>query len=139
MGSNIQPCLSIRFGTSSIRSAAMLVFLFPANTYSTSGQTILNKSEPSLLTQTILNLGHKPYKSAIACFHQLASTKQGKFYCDKPNNNTTQPESEHCSWVGHENDCAYHPTPPPPTPPQKLNGEHQEPQINRYSAQLHIM
>ena len=30
---------------------------------------------------------------------------------------TTQPQ--HSSWVGHENDFAYHP--PPPPPPQKLN------------------
>ena len=25
-------------------------------------------------------------------------------YCHNPNDNTTQPQ--HCSWVGHKNDCA---------------------------------
>ena len=41
-----------------------------------------------------------------------------------PNNNTTQPE--HCSWVGHENDCANS------TPRHKLNSSLHEPQINIY-------
>ena len=41
---------------------------------------------------------------------------------------TTQPQ--HCSWVGHENDCA-NPT-HHPTPPQKLKGGRQETQANIY-------
>ena len=34
------------------------------------------------------------------------------------NDNTTQPQ--HCSWVGHEIDCANHLTTLPPPPPQKI-------------------
>ena len=45
--------------------------------------------------------------------------------CLNPNVNTTQPQ--HCSWIGHENDCAHHPTPPPA---QKLNISLSEPQMN---------
>ena len=44
-------------------------------------------------------------------------------YCHNPNETTTQPQN--CSLIGHENDCAHH-----PTPPQKLNSSLQEPQIN---------
>ena len=33
------------------------------------------------------------------------------FYCQNPNPNTTQ----HNGWVWHENNCANHPTTPPPT------------------------
>ena len=54
-------------------------------------------------------------------------------YYHNPNNNTTQ--TQHCSWVGHQNDCA-NPTPPPP---HKLNSSHHEPQINIYKAQQNIM
>ena len=36
------------------------------------------------------------------------------------NHNSTKPNIT-LSWVRHENDFAYHPTPPPHPPPHKLN------------------
>ena len=32
------------------------------------------------------------------------------YNCHNPNNNATQPQPQHYSWVGHENDFANHPT-----------------------------
>ena len=40
---------------------------------------------------------------------------------------TTPTQAHNCGWIEHRNDCA---NPPPPTPPQKLNGSLQERHIN---------
>ena len=47
------------------------------------------------------------------------------YFCHNPNNNTAQPvtQPQHCSWVGHENDCAQHPTTPTPTTPPPTTTE----------------
>ena len=40
-------------------------------------------------------------------------------FCHNPNDNTTQPQPQHCSWVGHENDYANPTTTHPTTQTQQ--------------------
>ena len=72
-------------------------------------------------------------------YDELSQVKCLLINCHNLNDNATQPQSQHCSWVGYKYDCA-NPTPPPPHKLNSTSGcRSPEPQMNIYWPQLNRM